>query len=160
MDPLFGKILEIFALPQVGLSTIFAAAFIGATLLPLASEPAVMAYTLIDPSNHFWPAVLVGTAGNFLGGLISFWMGTWGTERFKPEQFVKLKPWLDKMGPSAMFFTFLPVVGDPLTMIGGWLKLPFWPSCLWMLLGKFSRYAIMTALGVWGWHFVKPLFSL
>jgi membrane protein YqaA with SNARE-associated domain len=146
----FRSILAIFALPEVGLSTIFAASFVGATLLPLASEPAVLAYTLVDPSANYWPAVLVGTLGNVLGGFTSFYLGTLGQNRFSPEQFAKLKPWLDRLGPRAMFFSFLPVVGDPLCLIGGWLKMPFWTCAVWMTVGKFLRYALMTALAVWG----------
>ena len=43
-----------------------------------------------------------------------------------------------------MLFSFLPVVGDPLCVLAGWMKLPFWRSTAWMALGKLLRYLLMT----------------
>ena len=63
--------------------------------------------------------------------------------------------WLQQLGPKACLLSWLPVIGDPLCAVAGWLKLPFWP-CLWfMAIGKFIRYTTMTALLLWvfpgGW---------
>ena len=63
-----------FALPEVGLSAIFLVSLVSATLLPLGSEPAVFGYVKLAP-DMFWPAVLVATAGNTVGGAISYAMG-------------------------------------------------------------------------------------
>jgi membrane protein YqaA with SNARE-associated domain len=43
----------------------------------------------------------------------------------------------------------LPVVGDPLCAVAGWLKLSFWPCVGYMLIGKFLRYVTMTAALLW-----------
>lgn len=67
-------LLVTLALPSVGLSAIFLVSFISATLLPLGSEPAVFGYIQLSP-HMFWPAVLVATLGNTLGGATSYWMG-------------------------------------------------------------------------------------
>ena len=67
-------LLATLALPEVGLSAIFVVALISATLLPLGSEPAVFAYLQLAP-QMFWSAILVATAGNTIGGAISYWMG-------------------------------------------------------------------------------------
>jgi membrane protein YqaA with SNARE-associated domain len=67
-------VLAALALPKVGLPAIFLISLISATLLPLGSEPAVFAYVQIAP-HMFWPAVLVATVGNTLGGAISYAMG-------------------------------------------------------------------------------------
>ncbi|MHA3903718.1 YqaA family protein [Castellaniella sp. WN] len=67
-------LLALFALPKVGLPAIFLISLVSATLLPMGSEPAVFAYVQMTPSM-FWPAVLVATAGNTLGGAISYAMG-------------------------------------------------------------------------------------
>src|SRR5690606_8003260 len=72
-------LLAALALPSVGLSAIFIVALISATLLPLGSEPAVFGYLQIA-SDMFWPAVLVATAGNTTGGVISYGMG-YGAEK-------------------------------------------------------------------------------
>ncbi|HQQ69585.1 MAG TPA: DedA family protein, partial [Alicycliphilus sp.] len=70
MQPL----LDLLALPQFGLSTVFVVAFVSATLLPLGSEPAVFGLVKLNP-ELFWPAILVATLGNTLGGALSWWMG-------------------------------------------------------------------------------------
>ena len=72
-------LLAALALPQVGLVAVFVVAFISATLLPLGSEPAVFLVVKADPAM-FWPAVLVATVGNTLGGVTSWWVG-YGAER-------------------------------------------------------------------------------
>jgi membrane protein YqaA with SNARE-associated domain len=72
-------LMTALALPQVGLSTVFFIAFIASTLLPLGSEPAVFGLIKLNP-ELFWPAILVATAGNTVGGAITWWMG-YGAER-------------------------------------------------------------------------------
>ena len=62
------------AIPQVGLTAVFAIAFVSATLLPMGSEPAVFGLVKLQP-ELFWPAVLVATLGNTLGGALTWWMG-------------------------------------------------------------------------------------
>jgi membrane protein YqaA with SNARE-associated domain len=57
--------------------------------------------------------------------------------------------WLRRFGPKSLVLSFLPVVGDPLCAVAGWLKLPFWPCVGWMALGKFGRYLVWTLLAVW-----------
>jgi membrane protein YqaA with SNARE-associated domain len=144
--------LAALALPQFGLSTVFIVALVSATLLPLGSEPAVFGLVKLDPAL-FWPAVLVATAGNTLGGAISWWMGygaEWAVEhaRHKPTEH-RVLGWLERFGPKACLLSWLPVVGDPLCAVAGWLKLPFWPCMLYMAIGKFGRYVVMTAALLW-----------
>ena len=141
------------ALPQFGLSTVFVVAFISATLLPMGSEPAVFGLVKLNPSL-FWPAVLMATAGNTLGGAFTWWNG-YGAERAyerlkhrKPPNARALR-WLQRLGAKACLLSFLPVVGDPLCAVAGWLKLPFWPCVAYMAIGKFGRYFVMTVLLVW-----------
>ena len=56
----------------------------------------------------------------------------------------RLLKWFEKMGPPALLFSWLPVVGDPLCAVAGWLRLP-WASCLiYMAIGKLLRYLTMT----------------
>jgi membrane protein YqaA with SNARE-associated domain len=146
------SLLGLLALPEVGLSTVFVVAFISATLLPLGSEPAVFGLVKLNP-ELFWPAVLVATAGNTLGGAVSWWMG-YGAEKLYER--VKHRPaearvltWLQRFGPKTCVLSWLPVVGDPLCAVAGWLRLPFWPCVAWMAVGKFARYLTMTAGLLW-----------
>jgi len=153
MEAWFASMMAWLALPQFGLSTVFVVAFVSATLLPLGSEPAVFGLVKLNPSL-FWSAVLVATAGNTLGGAFTWWNG-YGAERAyerlkhsKPPNARALR-WLERLGAKACLLSFLPVVGDPLCAVAGWLKLPFWPCVAYMAIGKFGRYLVMTVLLVW-----------
>jgi len=152
MDAWMETLLAALALPKFGLSTVFVVAFISATLLPLGSEPVVFGLVKLNP-ELFWPAVLAATAGNTLGGAVTWWMG-YGAERayervsHKTVEARALE-WLRRFGPKACLLSWLPVVGDPLCAVAGWLRLPFWPSVFYMMIGKFLRYVVMTAALLW-----------
>ena len=148
MESLARTLIDWFALPEHGLSTIFVVAFVSATLLPMGSEPAVFAFVKLNP-GQFWLAVGVATVGNTLGGVVDYWLGLGAHEAVaRGKQTIHLK-WLQRLGPKALFFAWLPVVGDPLCAVAGWLKLPFWRSVGWMAVGKFLRYTLMTAALMW-----------
>jgi membrane protein YqaA with SNARE-associated domain len=57
--------------------------------------------------------------------------------------------WLQKLGPKACLLSWLPGVGDPLCAVAGWLKMPLLPCTLYMAIGKFLRYVVMTSLLLW-----------
>jgi membrane protein YqaA with SNARE-associated domain len=141
------------AMPQFGLSTLFVVSLVSATLLPIGSEFAVVGLIKLDP-GLFWPAVLVATAGNTLGGAISWWMG-YGAERayehvrHHPPRDQRALQWLQRFGAKACLLSWLPVVGDPLCAVAGWMRLPFWPCVAYMTVGKFARYVTMTAAILW-----------
>lgn len=156
-------LLLTLALPRFGLSAIFIVSLISATLLPLGSEPAVFGFVKIAP-HMFWPAVLVATLGNTIGGAISYGMGLGAEkayERWREKHPHKPRSkaggrwhdyvsyWLHRLGPPALLFSWLPFLGDPLCAVAGWLRLSFWPSMLYMAIGKFLRYLVMTAALLW-----------
>ena len=160
------QVLQWLALPQFGLSTVFIVALVSATLLPLGSEPAVAGLLQLSP-HLFWPAILVATAGNTLWGAISWWMGlgakkAWQLAKARRHQTPDGSPhptpphqqsrfhrlaryWLRRFGAKACLLSWLPVVGDPLCAVAGWLRLPFWPCLVYMAIGKFLRYLVMTS---------------
>ncbi|MDC8783937.1 YqaA family protein [Roseateles koreensis] len=153
LDTQIQALLLALAVPQVGLVAVFLVALVSATLLPLGSEPAVYLLVKADPSM-FWPAILVATMGNTLGGVISWWMGL-GVEQVYEHARHKAPPhpralrWLEQFGARACLLSWLPVVGDPLCAVAGWLRLPFWPCVAYMAVGKLLRYIMMTAALVW-----------
>ena len=148
MEAWLEQLLVLLALPQYGLSTVFVVSFISATLLPLGSEPAVFGLVTLNP-HLFWPAILVATAGNALGGALTWAMGLAShqvVDRFQHSRHhLKALDWLERIGPKACLLSWLPVIGDPLCAVAGWLKLPFWPCLVYMTIGKFARYLIMTS---------------
>nr|WP_319565246.1 YqaA family protein [uncultured Rhodoferax sp.] len=149
------QLLILLALPKFGLSTVFVVSFISATLLPLGSEPAVFGLIKLSP-QLFWPAIAVATAGNTLGGAVTWWMGLASHKVIERHQHsahhLRALDWLERLGPKACLLAWLPLVGDPLCAVAGWLKLPFWPCLAYMAIGKCARYVLMTAAlaGVFG----------
>jgi membrane protein YqaA with SNARE-associated domain len=153
-------LLQTLSLPEVGLTSVFLVSLLSATLLPMASVPFVYGLIQLNP-ELFWPALLVATAGNTAGGAITYAMG-YGAERAyarlnspagataasKTGQQRALQ-WLRRWGPRACLLSWLPVVGDPLCGVAGWLRLPFWPCVAYMAVGKFLRYLFYTGGLVW-----------
>jgi membrane protein YqaA with SNARE-associated domain len=152
MEAWFASVLSLLALPKYGLSTVFVVALVSATLLPMGSEPAVFGLVKLNP-ELFWPAILVATVGNTIGGGVSWWMG-YGAERaYERVTHRKIEAralrWLERFGAKACLLAWLPAVGDPLCAVAGWLRLPFWPCIFYMAIGKFARYLTMTAALLW-----------
>jgi len=141
------SLFAVLALPQYGLSTLFVAAFVSATLVPVGSEPALYGLLRLNP-DLFWSAILVATAGNTLGGVVDWWMGYEAhrvVDKYRHSRtHVKAIEWLERLGPKACLLAWLPIIGDPLCAVAGWLKFSFWPCVAYMLVGKFLRYLNMT----------------
>ncbi|WP_026076004.1 YqaA family protein [Noviherbaspirillum massiliense] len=138
-------LLRVLAVPDVGLTSVFIISLISATLLPLGSEPAVFAVIKANGALY-WPAILLATLGNTLGGAIDYWMGYGAKQAFAKEQKTRWFGWLQKFGAKTMLLSWLPGIGDPLCALGGWLRLPFLPCVLYMAIGKFARYVTMTGI--------------
>ncbi len=159
MDAWIATLLNLLALPEYSLSTVFLVSFISATLLPLGSEPVVLGVVHLNP-EMLWPVILVATVGNTLGGAVDWWMG-YGAHQVADKyshskHHTRVLDWLRKLGPKACLLAWLPLVGDPLCAVAGWLRLPFWPCLAYMAVGKFARYVLMTTalLGLWDRFFL------
>ena len=171
METWFASVLAWLALPQAGLSTLFVVALVSATLLPLGSEPALLGLVALN-RELLVPAVLVATLGNTLGGMISWATGHYAARGWRrlrgrspsAEQVAgaqvgapsgafstRALAWLQRWGPRACLLSWLPLVGDPLCAVAGWLGLPLAPCAVYMGIGKFLLYAVMTALAFWIW---------
>lgn len=155
-------LLDLVAAPAVGLTSVFIISFISATLLPLGSEPAVFAVIKANPAM-FWPAILVATVGNTLGGAVDYFLGYRAKVAFAKERQSRWFGWLKRYGAKTMLLSWLPGVGDPLCTLAGWLHLPFWPSLMYMAIGKFARYMTMTVALLYVpdsfWRSVGDLFA-
>lgn len=154
MEAWLESFLALLALPQYGLSTLFIAAFVSATLIPVGSEPILFGLLKLNP-ELFWEAIAVATIANTLGGMVTWWMG-YGAHRVADKyshskHHMRVLEWLEKLGPKACLLSWLPLVGDPLCAVAGWLKLPFWPCVGYMAIGKCSRYVCMTVALLYLW---------
>jgi len=154
MDSWIGPLLAALALPHYGLGAVFVVSFVSATLLPMGSEPVVFGLVKLNP-GLFWPAILIATLGNTSGGALTWWMGR-GAERAYERvahhpgaAHPRALRWLERFGARACLLSWLPLVGDPLCAVAGWLRLPFWPCVAYMAIGKFLRYLVMTSSLAW-----------
>jgi len=92
-----------------------------------------------------------------LGGAVGWWMGVgadrlWATHQpsFNKAHHLRALKWLQRMGPAACLGAWLPVIGDPLCVVAGFLRLPFWPCVFYMAVGKALRYGVL----VFGWQWI------
>jgi membrane protein YqaA with SNARE-associated domain len=88
-----------------------------------------------------WPALLVGTLGNTLGGMITFGMG-----RLLPQtRQLKHVEQAKRYGPPALLLAWAPLIGDALCLAAGWLRQNPLQAALFMLIGKLARYALVAS---------------
>ena len=148
LESQLGALLAMLALPAVGLPALFVVCLLSATLLPMGSEPALFALVKANP-ELFWIGIVVATVGNTLGGVINYAMGIGAKRALKRERDTRWLVWLQRFGPKTLLLSWLPIVGDPLCALAGWLAMPFWPCVAWMAIGKLLRYATVTSLLLW-----------
>ncbi len=128
-----------FLTSDLSLWGLFLASLLGATLLPGGSE-IILIGTLKHQPNLFWTAILLGTLGNTLGGMITFAMG-WmlpATQQLKHVEKVR------RYGTPALLLAWTPLVGDALCLAAGWLRLNIWYVMFFMAVGKFARYWVIA----------------
>jgi membrane protein YqaA with SNARE-associated domain len=126
---------------------LFGTAFVSATLLPLPSEGALIAFERAFP-HQIVVAVAVATLGNTLGGMSTYLLGRF-SGRFIQEkgQFApQVLAALQRFGAASLILSWLPIVGDVLCGVAGWLKLSWWQCAMWMALGKGLRYFVVAGL--------------
>ena len=144
----FNAAFHSFALwfSDAALWVLFFSGFLSATLLPGGSEAGLIATLNL---NQYPPTmvILVATIGNTLGGLTNYWLGLWLPNRTQDEKHGhKAMQWLQKYGYWSLFFSWLPIIGDPLCLAAGWLRMRFLPSFWLILMGKAIRYSLLAAL--------------
>ncbi|MCB1958354.1 MAG: DedA family protein [Rhodocyclaceae bacterium] len=124
---------------------LFGSAFLAATILPFYSE--VVLYALLRDGGDPWVLVLVATAGNTLGAVVNWWLGRYllyFQDRrwfyFKPAQIEKAQRWFQRYGVWTLLLAWLPVGGDPLTLIAGVMRVRLDVFVALVGLGKGLRY--------------------
>lgn len=131
---------------------LFLSAFISSTLFPGGSE-AVLAY-LVSESNHsLLFLVLIATLGNTLGAMTSWGIGRLISIRYSTEKLSKVSQQkaverLQKYGSPVLLLSWLPIIGDPLCVAAGWLRIHWLQSLLFIAVGKLLRYVVVVYLVV------------
>jgi membrane protein YqaA with SNARE-associated domain len=120
---------------------LFTSSFVAATLLPGGSEAVLFGVLKLHP-GEYWPALGVATLGNTLGGMSSYLIG-----RIIPQSKpLKGLATIRKYGSPGLLLSWVPIIGDPLCVAAGWIRLNPWLCLLFIAIGKFARYIIVAAL--------------
>ena len=126
---------------ETGLASLFAAAFVSATVLPANSEIVLLAVVRSFPEQAPL-AIVVATIGNTLGGLTTYALGRLVPARYTPSE--RGLAWVRCYGAASLMLSWVPLVGDALCAAAGWLRIPAWPATAAMALGKLARYYVVA----------------
>jgi membrane protein YqaA with SNARE-associated domain len=138
----------------LSLASLFASSFLSATLLPGNSEVVLVAMLLSGVSQP-WLLVLIATMGNSLGGLTNVILGRFFPLREKSRWQEKAAGWLKRYGAATLLLSWMPVIGDLLCLLAGWMRISWGPVLFFLCLGKALRYvlvALATLQGMTWWH--------
>lgn len=129
---------------------LFGSSFLAATLLPGGSE---VVFVLLAVENTYSPQVLIGVAtlGNTLGGMATLEMGRFVAWRYpmrileQPSQQRSLRL-IHKYGTLSLLLAWVPIIGDPLCFVAGWLRLNTFLALIFIAIGKSARYAVLWSV--------------
>ena len=130
---------------------LFLVAFGAATLLPFQSE-VVLGAMLAAESAPIWMLFVSATVGNTLGSVVNYWLGL-VIDRFEdrwwfpasPKQMARARRWYGRWGVWTLLLSWAPFA-DPLTVVAGVLRTPFWLFLTLVTIAKAGRYAVVIWL--------------
>lgn len=136
---------------QFGYFGLFVISFLSATILPLATEVFVVAMPALGYNP--WLILIFGTAGNFLGSLTNYYVGLKGTDfvlgryiQIKEKSWQRAEQFYKRWGAITLFFSWVPFIGDPLTIVAGAFHVSLRQFTFWVLLGKVFRYLVLLGI--------------
>ena len=135
-------------------ASMFGSSFLSATLLPGSSEALLIAL-LIAKKTSVYGLLLAASLGNTLGGLTNILIGRLLPLKRQGRWHDTAMTWLHRLGPAALLFSWLPVIGDLLCVLAGWLRFAWLPAMLYLAVGKTLRYIVIataTLQGMQWWH--------
>ncbi len=139
------------SLIDLGYLGLFIGSFLASTVIPLSAD--VLLLGILALGGNAWVCLLVATAGNWLGGLTSYWLGwigkwEWIERRFKvrKEKLLAQKRHIDRYGVFLALFTWLPLIGDLFALALGFYKIRPVSCIVYMLAGRFVRFLVWTLL--------------
>jgi len=127
----------------------FTAALLAATIVPLSSEP-LLAVLIAAGKADMYGLLLAATIGNSLGATLNWTLGRY-LFQYRDHRWYPIKPpaqaraerWFARYGVWSLLFSWLPLVGDPLTLVAGVLQVRLLPFVLLVVTGKAARYALI-----------------
>ena len=132
--------------------SLFVISFLAATILPFSSE-LTLAGLMATSSYDNLLLLLVASLGNVLGSAVNWILGFYSRKLskkkwfpFKDEQIEKSSKWFNKFGRWSLLFAWVPIIGDPLTLAAGLLRVKFIEFLILVTIGKVSRYLVIFYL--------------
>ena len=133
---------------------LFLSALMAASFLPMQSE-AVLIGLLVARQEPVASLLVIATLGNVLGAVVNWVLGR-ALRRFEgrawfpasQEQLQRAQRWYLRYGRWSLLGSWLPIVGDPITVVAGALRESFWPFVALVTLAKGGRYIVLTAMTV------------
>ena len=132
--------------------SLFAISFLAATNLPFSSELSLAALIATSDYDNLL-LLIVASFGNVLGSVVNWALGSYSrnltTKKwfpFKETQIERSSKWFRKFGKWSLLFAWVPVLGDPLTLVAGILRVKFIDFIILVAIGKVSRYLIVFYL--------------
>ena len=135
-------------------ASMFGSSFLSATLLPGSSEALLIAL-LIAKKTSVYGLLVAASLGNTLGGLTNILIGRLLPLKRQGRWHDTAMTWLHRLGPAALLFSWLPVIGDLLCVLAGWLRFAWLPAILFLAVGTTLRYIVIataTLQGMQWWH--------
>lgn len=133
---------------QLGYLGLFLISFLAASIIPLSSEVFVLAMPPLG--YNIWLVGIVATLGNYAGALTNYYIGLKGTDiaigrwfEIKPDSWKRAANFYERWGPVALFFSWVPFLGDPLTAVAGAFKMHLGTFTFWVIIGKGIRYVVL-----------------
>ncbi|MFM1880649.1 MAG: rane protein [Pseudomonadota bacterium] len=127
-------------------ASLFLSAFVSATLFPGGSE-ALLVGLMVSGDYAIAGLVLVATLGNVLGSVVNWGLGRWLVQfqdrRWFPlsaEKLLRAQQWYQHYGKWSLLLSWVPIIGDPLTVAAGIMRERFLVFLLLVTLAKFGRY--------------------
>jgi membrane protein YqaA with SNARE-associated domain len=131
---------------------VFTTAFLAATLLPVASELVLAGMSSVDGANVLL-LLAVASTGNTLGSVVNYGLGRflwhWRHHRWfpiRPSALDRATAWFRRFGVWSLLLAWLPVIGDPLTLVAGVARVPFAAFVALVAIGKTARYAVVLGI--------------
>jgi membrane protein YqaA with SNARE-associated domain len=131
---------------------LFLSAFIAATILPTQSE-AVLSALLISGNHATLGLIATASVGNILGSMVNYVIGRFAARhadaRWFPasrESLAKAESWYHRWGRWSLLLSWVPIIGDPLTVAAGVLREPIWSFIVLVTIAKVGRYLVLAAI--------------
>ena len=132
--------------------SLFGISFLAATILPFSSELSLAGLILTSNFNNSL-LLIAASLGNILGSVVNWFMGFYSRNftskkwfPFNEIQIARSSKWFEKFGKWSLLFAWVPILGDPLTLVAGLLRVSFLDFIILVAIGKVSRYFVVLYL--------------